>query len=100
MKFITRKPAWWVIVLLIVLIDWILIIGGYITEQDRISNLIAQGRDDELPEGWDSDGASGLFAFFGGWLFALAYLLPWLVVYTLATFIKNLFKPNAKKSSQ
>jgi uncharacterized membrane protein YhaH (DUF805 family) len=96
-KFTTRRPAWWVIVLLIALLGWCLVILGYISEQDRISELINQGRNDELPEGWDSDGASGLFAFFFGWLFALVYLLPWLAVYALAATVRKLWGSKAKK---
>ena len=92
-KFITRKPAWWLILLLTVLLGWGLVIGVYIVEQNHISELIDQGRNDELPQGWDSDGASGLFAVFGGWIVALVYLLSWLVFYSLATIVRRLFKP-------
>jgi hypothetical protein len=98
-KFITRKPAWWLVVLLIVLLGWSIVIGGYIAEQSHISELIKQGRHDELPKGWDSDGASGLFSFLGGWLFALAYLIPWLAIYALAALIRKSFRSKAEKES-
>ena len=98
-KFITQKPAWWLIVLLIVLLGWGIVIGAYIEEQSHISELIKQGRNDELPEGWDSDGASGAFALLGGWLFALAYLIPWLAIYALAAQIRKLFKSKEKNDS-
>lgn len=63
-RFIAKKPTWWIILLLallFVLVGWFLIIGAYLEEQARIRELIDQGRDEELPEGWDSDGASGVF---------------------------------------
>ena len=93
-KFITKRPGWWPIVLLIVLfslLGWGLIFSAYIGEQARISELIEQKRYGELPEGWDSDGASGLFALFGGWLVPLAYFVLWLLVYTLAAMMRRLF---------
>jgi len=94
LKFITKKPGWWLIALLIVLfvlLGWGLVFTAYVAEQDHISELIDQKRYEELPEGWDSDGASGLFALFGGWLVPLAYFALWLVVYTLAAIIRRLF---------
>ena len=94
LKFITKKPSWWLIVLLIALftlLGWGLIITAYVGEQARISELIDQKRYEELPEGWDSDGGSGLFAVFGGWLVPLAYFALWLPVYTLAAMIRRLF---------
>lgn len=93
-KFITRKPRWWLIVLLVILfalLAWGLVITAYVGEQARISELIDQKRYEELPEGWDSDGASGLFAVFGGWLIPLGYFASWLVLYTLAALIRRLF---------
>jgi hypothetical protein len=51
---------------------------------------MAQGK--QLPEGWDSDGASGVFVLFGGWLFSLVYFAPWLAIYALATGIRRLVK--------
>jgi hypothetical protein len=94
LKFITKKPGWWLIVLLIVLfvlLGWGLVFTAFVEEQARISELIDQERYEELPEGWDSDGASGVFALFGGWLVPLAYFVLWLVIYTLAAMVRRLF---------
>lgn len=99
-KFITRKPAWWLVLLLIILVGWGLAILGYMLEQIHISELIKQGRNDELPVGWDSDGASGLFAFFGGWLFSVAYLIPWLAAYALAASVRKLVRPKTKQEGE
>jgi len=96
-KFIKKRPRWWLIVLLVILfavLGWGLVIAAYVGEQARISELIDQKRYEELPEGWDSDGASGLFAVFGGWLFPLAYFVLWLVPYTLAATIRRLITSN------
>jgi len=95
LKFTTKKPAWWIIVLLIVLfalVGWGVVFTAYVEEQLRITELIDHGRYEELPNGWDSDGASGVFALYGGWLFPLAYFVLWLAVYTLAAMARRLFK--------
>ena len=93
-KFFKKKPSGWLFVFLVVLylaLGWALVVFAFVAEQLRISELIQQGRDDELPPGWDVDGASGLFAVFGGWLFPLANLLVWIAVYALAVSIRPLF---------
>ena len=78
LKFTTKKPGWWLIVLLVaifVLVGWGLVFSAFVEEQARISEIIDQERYEELPEGWGSDGASGVFALFGGWLVPLAYFV-------------------------
>lgn len=100
-KFTTNRPPWWLILRMIFVVGWGLAIGTYIFNQLGINDLIAQ--DKELPEGWDSDGASGLFVMFGGWLFSLAYFAPWLAIYALAAIIRRLSKlrhaPNNRMQS-
>ncbi len=94
LKFTTKKPGWWLIVLLVaifVLVGWGLVFSAFVEEQARISEIIDQERYEELPEGWGSDGASGVFALFGGWLVPLAYFVLWLVIYTLASVVRRLF---------
>ena len=102
-KFITNKPPWWLILITLIVLGWGLVIGTYVFYHLGIGDLIAQGKDEELPEGWDSDGASGLFAIFGGWLFSIVYLAPWLVMYALATGIRRLLQsrhaPNKRMQS-
>ena len=70
---------------------------GYFSGQDEISRLIEQGRDEELPEGWDSDGASGLFALGLGWLPPLAYFIVCLGIYAIAASMRKLFAAKFKK---
>jgi hypothetical protein len=102
-KFTTSKPAWWLILIIILGLGWGLVVGTYFFNQLGINDLITQGKHDELPEGWDSDGASGLFAIFGGWLLSLAYFTPWVAIYILATIIRQLVKmrpaPNKRVQS-
>ena len=76
---------------LFALLGWGLVFTAYVGEQEHIGELIEQERYEELPEGWDSDGASGLFALFGGWLVPLVYFVLWLVIYTLAAMVRCLF---------
>jgi len=106
LKFIIKKPGWWLIVLLIVLfvlLGWGLVFTAFVEEQTRISELIDQERYEELPEGWDSDGASGVFALFAGWVVPLVYFMLWLVIYTLAAMVRGLFtssqSPNKRMQS-
>jgi hypothetical protein len=91
-KLTTSRPAWRLILIMIIVLGWGLVVGTYIFSQLGISDLIAQGKEEELPEGWDSDGASGLTAIFGGWLLSLAYFAPWLVIYFLAAMTRRFFK--------
>jgi len=88
-KFTAYKPAWWLILVIILFLGWGLVVGTYFFNQMSISDLIAQNK--ELPEGWDRDGASGLFAVFFGWLLSLVYFLLWLVIYMFATLVRRFF---------
>ena len=92
LRFLISRPAWWLIVVAIVMVGWGLVIGTYLFNQLHISDLIDQGRDHELPPGWDGDGAAGLFAFFGGWLISLVYFLFWLSLYGIAGLVKRLVR--------
>ena len=75
---------------MILVLGWGLIFGAYIFTQLGINDLIAQNN--ALPEGWDSDGASGLFAMFFGWLLSLAYFSIWLAIYIIARLFRRLFQ--------
>ena len=90
-KFLKKKPSWWALVgvaLGYALVGWALILYGYIDQQTEIGELIREGKDEELPPGWDSDGAAGVFALFLGWLVPMANLLFWAAVYGLATALR------------
>ena len=51
-RFVTKKPGWWLIALLIVLFvltGWGLVFTAYVAEQEHIRELIDQERYEELP---------------------------------------------------
>lgn len=103
LRFMARKPAWWKILLLallFVLVSWLSIVGVFVAEQAHISELIQQGRDDELPEGWDSDGGRGIGAVFFGFLFPLAYFLFWFGLYGVAALIRMPFRLKKRNVGQ
>ena len=87
MKFKKQKPNWWIISLVILGLGWLLVFGTFTFYQAHIGDLIAHS--EELPDGWDSDGASGIAALLFGWLISLIYALPWLVIYALAAGIRQ-----------
>jgi len=61
--------------------------GSFMFYQAHIDDLIAQNQ--ELPKGWDSDGASGLAVMFFGWLISLIYSLPWLIIFMLSVGVRK-----------
>ena len=87
LRLFRARPAWWSIGVMVVVFGWLSWFGAYFFYQQHISQLIAQGA--ELPEGWDGDGAAGMFALYMGWLVSLFYLLPWLVVYISANLLRR-----------
>ena len=97
-KFTTNKPPWWLILIVIIVLGWGLVVGAYLFYHLDIMDLISQGREDQLPEDWSNDGASGVFAVFGGWFFSLVYFVPWLAIYILATIIRRLSRSSSAPS--
>ena len=86
-RFTCRRPGWWLLLLLVAGIGWILVLGSFTFNQAHMLELVA--RNEAPPAGWDSDGAAGVTALLFGWLVALIYALPWLLVYALAAAIKR-----------
>ena len=66
---------------LVAVLGWLTWFGSFAFYQQHIAELIERGA--ELPEGWDSDGAAGVFALYLGWMISLLYFLPWLLLYLL-----------------
>lgn len=87
-RFIYGKPSWWLLVIVVVLFGWLSWFGVFMFYQLGISEMIMRG--EEPPDGWDSDGAAGLFAIFSGWLMAITYFIPWLVLYLFIAAIKSM----------
>jgi len=86
-KLQKKKPAWWIVLTMIMGLGWLFVSGSFVFYQEHIGDLIAQKQ--ELPVGWDSDGAAGVAALFLGWLISLIYTLPWLVVYVFIVGIRR-----------
>lgn len=90
-RFIWRRPAWWVIVLLIVLLGWPTYLITVMSHFEYLHDLV-QSTDTPDPELLDqaySDGAPLVFAALFGWAFALAYAVPWFVVFLAATGLRR-----------
>ncbi len=68
-------------------LGWILVFGTFMFYQAHLGDLITHN--EELPDGWDSDGASGVAAMLFGWLISLIYTLPWLAIYAFIFSIKR-----------
>ncbi|MEM7562875.1 MAG: hypothetical protein AAF353_07465 [Pseudomonadota bacterium] len=88
LRFLYRKPGWWLIVTLMLTIGWLLMVGAVMFYHESISAMIAAGK--EPPEGWDRDGAQLVFSWYFGWAFSLIYSLPWLIIFFVATLFQKL----------
>lgn len=73
---------------MVMVLGWLFWLGQFMFYQLSVYDLMEQGA--ELPEGWDSDGAAGVFALYFGWAFSLIYFLPWFVIYVLTSVIRQL----------
>jgi hypothetical protein len=58
-----RRMPWWATLAIPIIVGWVLVLGAAMAG--------------ETPEG----GAAKVFALFFGWAYALAWFLPWLIVY-------------------
>lgn len=91
-RFIWRRPAWWVIVLLIVILGWPTYLVTVISHFDHLYERV-QNTDNPDPELLDqaySDGGPLVFAALFGWAIALVYAMPWFVVFLTATWLRSL----------
>ncbi len=89
----TRMP-WWLLVVLTALFCWLFSSLAVYFYYEHLSDLVAaaggvEGAPKDLVNRWQSDGAKRVFAYWSGWLYGLIYLLPWLVIYSLATAARN-----------
>jgi uncharacterized membrane protein YhaH (DUF805 family) len=86
-KFRKNRPEWWLILAMTLGLGWLFLFASYSFLHLHISDLIEQNK--SLPDGWDSDGASGLVTVYFGWLLSLIYFLPWLALYLFAAAIRR-----------
>ena len=91
LRFLWRKPQWWMIIMLIVVVGWAAWLLSVITHFEDLDQRV-NATDTPSPELLDqafSDGAPLVFAALFGWLIALAYAAPWFVLFWMATWLRN-----------
>jgi hypothetical protein len=94
LRFLWRKPQWWMIVTLIIVVGWADCLLSVITHFDDLYQRV-EATDTPSPELLDqafSDGGPLVFAALFGWLIALAYAAPWFVLFWMATWLRNLVR--------
>lgn len=96
-RYFRRKPAWWLIYTIVVLVGWVAVLGAVIFYYQYLGDCIAsyQTPPQELVERWANDGAKKVFALFFGWLYSLLYSAPWLILYILAHFVRKFIGPSS-----
>lgn len=94
LRFAWRKPPWWAIILLIVIVGWPAYFLSVITHFEDLYQRV-EAADNPGPELLDqafSDGGPLVFAALFGWLIALAYAAPWFILFLMATWLRNLIR--------
>lgn len=98
-----RHIPWWVVFLSMAVLGWLFVNAGVRFYYDYLGDLVAAYGDKpplDLLDRWSADGAKLVFALFFGWLYALIYLLPWLVIYGAAHGIHGLFTKHRLAAAQ
>ena len=93
-RFLWRRPRWWVIIPLLVVVGWAAYFLSVVTHFEQLQELVRTTENpsqDLLDEAY-SDGGPLVFAALFGWLIALAYALPWLVIFLVATWLRSLIR--------
>lgn len=93
-RFFWRKPPWWVIIPLFIIVGWATYFFSVVTHFEELYELIRNTKNpsQELLDEAFSDGGPLVFAALFGWLIALAYAMPWLVVFLLATWLRSVIR--------
>ena len=91
LRFLWQKPWWWLIVLLVAVVGWAAWLMTAVSHFEHLQDLVSQSEnpDPALVAEAYSDGGPLTFAALFGWLISLIYGAIWLVVYLLATGIRN-----------
>lgn len=82
-----KRMPWWLLGVLAASLGWVLSNLAVFFYYEHLDVLLAQygginGAPQELVDRWQNDGAKRVFALFLGWLYGLAYLCPWLAIYS------------------
>ena len=91
-RFVWKRPPWWVIVALIVLVGWAAYFLFVISYFEYLWALMESqdNPDQDLVDRATADGGPMVVALFGGWLIALLYAIPWWLIYLIATWLRSL----------
>lgn len=78
--------------MLIVFVGWAAYFLAVLSHFEQLWEVInsTDSPDSELIEQASSDGGPMVFAAFFGWLIALAYAIPWLLLFLLAALLRRL----------
>jgi glycerol-3-phosphate acyltransferase PlsY len=93
-RFFWRRPRWWVILPVIVVVGWAAYFLSVATHFEELQDLVrtTENPSQDLVDEAYSDGGPLVFAAFFGWLVALVYALPWFVIFLVATSLRNLIR--------
>ena len=93
-RFFWRRPPWWVIILLIIILGWATYFLGVVTHAEDLYELVesTENPSQELLEEAYLDSGPLVFAAFMGWVVALAYAVPWYILFLMATWIRSVIR--------
>ncbi|MEI6785900.1 MAG: hypothetical protein WCQ21_33865 [Verrucomicrobiota bacterium] len=84
--FRPKVMPWWLAFLAVAALGWLLVNGTVYFSFEHLGDLMHSYGDkppDDLVERWANDGAKRVFALFFGWVYALAWFVPPLLIYAV-----------------
>jgi hypothetical protein len=86
-----KKIPWWLALLIISLVGWLSVNAAVYFGFEYLAKLLTESpHNSVLAEKAQDDGAAQVFALLFGWLYALIYSIPWLIIFVL---VRRLHKP-------
>jgi hypothetical protein len=82
----------WLIYTIIIIVGWASALGTVVFYFQYLGDLLGQYQHppQELLDRWANDGAKKVFALMFGWIYALLYSLPWLLLYFVAAKLRSM----------
>ena len=99
LRFLSGRPPWWKIVILILIVGWASWFGASVFYFENLGDRI-EGMENpppELLERWSNDGGPMVFALLFGWVAAAAYTLPWLLLFVLGHMVRRMLSPGMRR---
>jgi hypothetical protein len=85
-----ERIPWWFVVLLIAGVGWLLLnIGNYCYGQYVCQSVLAASKPADALARCTDDGARNAFALYFGWLFALLYAAPYVLIFSVTTWLRD-----------